>query len=84
MIKQALEGTKIIELGSFIAAPYCARLLADFGAEVIKIEEPGNGDEARKRGPFPGDIPHQERSALFSYLNWNKAGITLNTKDRRR
>ena len=50
------------------------------GAEVIKIEEPGCGDEARMRGPFPNDVPHTERSALFLYLNTSKLGITLNTK----
>lgn len=78
MAKQALAGIKVIEYASFIAAPYCARLLADFGAEVIKVEEPGSGDQSRKRGPFPDDVPHPEKSGLFSYLNWNKLGITLN------
>jgi crotonobetainyl-CoA:carnitine CoA-transferase CaiB-like acyl-CoA transferase len=80
MTDGALSGIKVIEYGSFIAGPYCARLLADFGAEVIKIEEPGAGDESRRRGPFPNDIPHPERSGLFCYLNWNKFGITLNPK----
>jgi CoA:oxalate CoA-transferase len=80
-MKQALSGITIIEYGSFITAPYTARLLADFGADVIKIEDPGIGDEARKRGPFPNDIPDPEKSGLFSYLNWNKSGITLNLKE---
>jgi crotonobetainyl-CoA:carnitine CoA-transferase CaiB-like acyl-CoA transferase len=52
--------------------------MADLGAEVIKVEPPGNGDEARSRGPFLNDIPHQERSGLFFYLNTNKLGVTLN------
>jgi len=52
--------------------------MADLGAEVIKIEPPGIGDEARRRGPFPDDILHHERSGLFLYLNTNKLGITLN------
>jgi crotonobetainyl-CoA:carnitine CoA-transferase CaiB-like acyl-CoA transferase len=78
MAKQAFTGVKVIEYASFIAAPYCARLLADFGAEVIKIEEPGSGDQARKRGPFPQDVPHPEKSGLYSYVNWNKLGVTLN------
>jgi len=73
-----LDGVKVIECGSFVAAPYCAKLMADLGAEVIKIETPGTGDESRRRGPFPDDIPHPERSGLFLYLNTNKLGITLN------
>jgi len=80
-MKQALTGITVVEYGSFITAPYAARLLADFGAEVIKIEEPDSGDESRKKGPFPGDIPDIEKSGLFSYLNWNKSGITLNPKE---
>jgi len=75
---RALDGVKVIEYGSFVATPYCSKLMADLGAEVIKIEPPGIGDEARKRGPFPNDIPHPERSGLFLYLNTNKLGITLN------
>ena len=81
MAKQAFTGIKVIEYANFIAAPYCARLLADLGAEVIKIEAPASGDESRKRGPFPKDVPHPEKSGLFSYLNWNKSGVTLNLND---
>ena len=78
MTESALEGTKIIEYCDFVSGPYCAKLLADLGAEVIKIERPGVGDEARSRGPFLDDVPHSERSGLFLYLNTNKLGITLN------
>jgi len=60
-----------------VAGPYCTKLLADLGAEVIKVEEPGAGDEARSRGPFLNDIPHRERSGLFFYVNTNKLGVTL-------
>lgn len=74
---KALQGVKVLEYASFVTGPYCTKLLADLGAEVIKIEKPGVGDEARKRGPFPNDIPHPERSGLFLYLNTNKLGITL-------
>ena len=50
--------------------------MADLGAEVIKIEDPvDGGDEARKHGPFPGDVPHPEKSGLFLWLNANKKGI---------
>jgi crotonobetainyl-CoA:carnitine CoA-transferase CaiB-like acyl-CoA transferase len=77
MVKKALDGVKVLEFASFVSGPYCAKLLADLGAEVIKIEKPGIGDEARRRGPFPGDIPHPEKSGLFLYLNTNKKGVTL-------
>ncbi|MBE0481506.1 MAG: CoA transferase, partial [Dehalococcoidia bacterium] len=77
MTEQALAGLKVVEFGEFIAAPYCTKLMADLGAEVIKIERPSFGDESRKFGPFPGDDPHPERSGLFLYLNANKLGVTL-------
>ena len=77
MSGKALEGVKVLEYAGFVSGPYCSKLLADLGAEVIKIEKPEAGDEARKRGPFPGDIPHPEKSGLFLYLNTNKLGVTL-------
>lgn len=80
MAEQSLSGLKIVEYGSFISAPYCTKLMADLGAEVIKIEEPGHGDESRRHGPFPDDVPHPERSGLFLYLNGNKLGVTLNAR----
>ena len=76
--EKTLTGVTVLEYAKFVAAPYCAKLLADLGAEAIKIEEPGKGDEARRWGPFPGDMPHPEKSGLFLYLNTNKLGITLN------
>lgn len=72
----ALEGIRVVELGGFVSAPYCARLFADFGAEVVKVEPP-TGDPARTWGPFPDDEAHQEKSGLFQFLNTNKAGVTL-------
>lgn len=77
MSGRALEGLRVLEWARMISGPYCGKLLADLGAEVIKIEEPA-GDPARRRGPFPGDVPHPGRSGLFLYLNTNKLGITLN------
>ena len=71
------RGLKVLELGHLVAGPYCARLLADAGAEVIKVEGLA-GDEARRRGPFPDDLPDPDQSGLFLYLNANKLGITLN------
>lgn len=77
MLEGALSGLKIVELSERVAGPFCTKVMADMGAEVIKIEQPGTGDVARTRGPFPGDEPHPARSALFLYLNTNKIGISL-------
>jgi CoA:oxalate CoA-transferase len=73
-----LAGLKVLELGRLISAPYCGKLLADMGAEVMKIESPATGDPSRQYGPFLNDDPHRERSGLFLYLNANKQGVTLN------
>ena len=72
-----LEGICVLDLGPEIAAPFCARLLADYGADVVKVEPPGEGDPARRMGPFAGNEPHPERSIPFLYLNTNKRGVTL-------
>jgi crotonobetainyl-CoA:carnitine CoA-transferase CaiB-like acyl-CoA transferase len=80
MAEQLLTGLKVVECGNLVSAPYLGKLLADLGAEVIKVEEPG-GDLARKRGPFPGDTPHPEKSGLFLYLNTNKLDVTLNLRE---
>jgi len=76
----ALDGITVLDLGTDIPGPYCAKMLADYGAEVIKIEDPAGGDPARRAGPFPGDIPHPEKSGLFLHLNTNKRSVTLNLK----
>jgi CoA:oxalate CoA-transferase len=78
MTKTALAGLRIVELCEMIAGPYGTKLLADLGAEVVKVEAPARGDPARRAGPFPQDIPHRERSGLFLYLNTNKLGVTSN------
>jgi len=75
-----LSDLKVLDLTHYVAGPYCTNLLAGLGAEVVKIERPGEGDGARKLGPFPNDIPDPEKSGLFLYLNTNKKGITLNLK----
>jgi len=82
MQDQALSDVKVVDLSHYIAGPFCTKMLADFGAEVIKIEKPGEGDGARRIGPFPQDIPHPEKSGLFLHLNTNKKGITLNLKTK--
>jgi len=80
--EQALTGLKVLDVTHYIAGPFCTKLLADYGAEVIKVERPEQGDGARWDGPFPGDIPDPEKSGLFLYLNTNKKGITLNLKTK--
>lgn len=79
MPERALEGVKVIDLTHQIAGPYCTKLLADFGADVIKVERPG-GDPARRMPPFFHDETDADKSLLFLYLNTNKRGITLNLK----
>jgi len=80
MPEQGLSYLKVLESCNLVSGPYCTKLLADLGAEVIKVEPPGVGDEARRRGPFLEDIPHPERSGLYLYLNTNKLGITLDVR----
>ena len=79
----ALQGVRVIETATDIAGPYCAKLLADYGAEVIKVERPGTGDPSRLRGPFPDDVSHPEKSGLFLHLNTNKKGVTLDLESSR-
>ena len=76
MPEGALEGITVVELGDGVSAPYCAKLFADYGADVIKVEPP-EGDVTRRWGPFPGDEPHPEKSGLFFFLNTNKRGVSL-------
>ena len=75
MAKGALDGLRVVELGNFLAAPYCTMILADLGAEVIKIEPPGMGDSGRKTPPFVNG-----ESAGFMSVNRNKLGVTTNLK----
>jgi len=75
--ERALDGVTVLEYCSMVSGPYCTKIMADLGAEVIKIESPVDGDTARRMPPFPGDKSHPEKSGLFFYLNTNKQGITL-------
>jgi CoA:oxalate CoA-transferase len=72
-----LGDVHVLDLSENIAGPFCTKLLAGLGAEVIKVERPGFGDVSRRAGPFPGDAPQPEQSALFLYLNTGKKSITL-------
>jgi crotonobetainyl-CoA:carnitine CoA-transferase CaiB-like acyl-CoA transferase len=73
----ALTGIRIVELAESVAGEYCGKLLADFGAEVIKIERPDCGSPTRSMAPIIGDGGGPERSALFAYLNTNKRSAVL-------
>ncbi len=70
-----LDGVRVLELGNFIAAPTAGRLLADFGAEVVKVERPGTGDELRRWRLHDGDT-----SLLFRTLGRNKKSMTLDLR----
>lgn len=83
MTDRALSDLKVVEWGSFISASFCTKLMADLGAEVIKVEPPIIGDKARHYGPFPNDIPDPEKSGLFLYLNTNKFGVTVDPSKAR-
>lgn len=74
----ALAGLKVIDIAQGISGGYCTRLLAGLGADVLKVEPPGTGDETRAAGPFPGDVPDPNRSGLFLHLGAGKRSITLN------
>lgn len=73
----ALDGIRVVECGDFVAPSYAARQLADLGADVVKVERPGGGDTARRRGPWPGGRPDPETSGLHLYLNANKRGVAI-------
>ncbi|MDI6857904.1 MAG: CoA transferase [Dehalococcoidia bacterium] len=73
----ALSDLRVIEVAQGIAGPYCGKLLASYGADVIKVEPPGAGDLSRRFGPFPEDIPHLEKSGTFLHLNTSKRSVTL-------
>ncbi len=77
MMPGALKGVKILEYCTTISGAYCNKLMADLGAEVIKIEPPGTGDGARRKPPFLNDEPDPEKSGLFMYINTSKFGVTL-------
>ena len=76
MTEAALSDLRVIEYAQGISGPFCAKALADLGADVVKIEPP-QGDRSRTHDPFPNDEPHPERSGRFLYLNANKRGISL-------
>lgn len=71
----ALEGLKVLDMGRIISAPMSAMILADMGAEVVKLEQPGGGDDCRAYSPVKDG-----ESAYFAHFNRGKQGITLDLK----
>ncbi len=73
-----LRGTRVVDLSEGVAGPFCTKLLADFGAQVVKVERPG-GDPTRRMGPFPDGDGDGDADAggLFLHLNTNKLGVVI-------
>ena len=78
-----LAGLRVLDLTRQIAGPYCTKLMADYGADVIKIEQPGTGDPSRHLPPFFHDRADPEGSLHFLYLNTSKRSVTLDLKSER-
>jgi CoA:oxalate CoA-transferase len=77
-MKSALDNIRVLDLTRVLAGPYATMLLADLGADVIKVEMPGTGDDSRHFGPFVNN-----ESAYFMAINRNKRSMTLNLKNER-
>ena len=80
---QALQGIRVLDLTRALAGPYCTMMLGDLGADVVKVERPGRGDDSRGWGPpFVGEPfgPYAGESAYFIAANRNKRSITVNLK----
>jgi len=77
-MRQALEDVKVLDLSRILAMPYCSMMLGDLGAEIIRVERPGTGDETRQWGPpWKGD-----QSAYYLSINRNKKSITVDLKKK--
>ncbi len=76
-----LVGVRVLDATHIVAGPFCSMILADMGAEVIKIERPGSGDLSRARGPFVQGADGQEVSSRFLGVNRNKKSVTLDLRN---
>lgn len=77
-----IETLRILDVSEGVAAPFCAKLLGDLGADVVKVEKPGVGDATRRVGPFQDDVPHPEKSAGFFFFNTSKRSIELDIESQ--
>ena len=77
---RALSDVRVVDLTHFVAGPYATKLLADMGADVVKVEPPA-GEGGRRLGPHRAGV--EDRGGLFAFLNLNKRGVTINLKHAR-
>ncbi len=78
----ALHALRVLDIGEDVSNAYATRLLADLGADVVKVEMPGRGDLLRAQGPFPkGREGNSEASGLFRYLNIGKRSVALDLSE---
>jgi len=81
-MKTSLPGLRVLEIGHHISASYCCKLLADLGADVVKIEQQDIGDPLRSTGSFPDDLEDPTIGALFRYLNTNKRSVSVDLRSQ--
>ncbi len=81
-MKMALEGIRVLDVSEAGLAPVCCRILADMGAEVIKVERTGAGDQTRGILKITGDVPIYDINYVFEFYNFSKKGITLDLKQK--
>ena len=74
---QPLKDLTVVEVAEGVGGPFCGRLLAGFGANVVKVERPPNGDWTRGARPRLPDVPESEASSLFLYLNMGKQSVVV-------
>jgi CoA:oxalate CoA-transferase len=76
-VPRPLDGVRVVGFEQQIAAPYCTMILADQGAEVVKIERPGKGDPAREMAPIKRNDAGEKNSGYYLRFNRNKKSLTL-------
>ncbi len=81
-MKMALEGIRVLDVSEAGLAPVCCRVLADMGAEVIKVERTEGGDQTRGILQISGNVPIYDINYVFEFYNFNKKGITLDLKQK--
>ena len=74
MADQALTGLKVLEFANLVSGPYCGKMFAELGAEVIKIELPVKGDDARRCAPFAGKYTRNRKKRTFLLSQFEQAG----------
>ena len=72
-----LRGLRILDISEGISGPFCAKLLGDLGADVVKVEKPDTGDVSRALGPFPDGTLDIEQSSSFFFFNTSKRSVVL-------